>query len=138
MKRKYFYIPFLLIAFCLSCFVGCRKEEEGVLPNGVYTTRSSETRNTFVLYEGEHPEHYQCTYCWEIKGNTAQRWTSSSIDYKANIVVKDDKIYFEGCIWEEKILFSSSSHKYGSTTKYEVVYNEKAKSITLNVIPNDE
>lgn len=134
-KTVKIWISFILIAICLGGLLGCHKDEEGVIPNGVYGVyfeSGSETRNTFVLYEGE--QNLYNSYCWAIEGNTAQRWVSGSIEYKAKIIIENEKVYFEGYTWKDKLLL----REFGSTAKYEVVYDEKSKSLTLSIISDNE
>jgi len=124
------WISSIMIALCLGGFVGCRKDEEGVIPHGVYLLQDFATPNKFVLHEGEfHVDHY-----WQIKGNTVQQVISGSVEYKAKVITENEKIYFEGYTWKDKLL----SRECGSNTKYEVIYDEKTKSITLNVISDNE
>ena len=112
----------LLLCFiaCFCCFCGCAKK--GPLPNGYYVW-SSQGENIFVFTKSDIRD----SFGWEIDGTTVQRWTSGSVDYKAKIIERGDKIYFEGYKWKE--LFSSV--KSGTETVYEAIYDDIEKSITL-------
>lgn len=122
-KQKKVSLPTLiLLVLCMIFgFGGCSKS--GPIPDGEYVWRGEEMSNTFVLSENEH---HNIGYYWDINGNTAQRWVSSYVDYKADIVVENNKIYFNGFKWND--IFSSTEN--GSTTRYEVIYNEELKTIT--------
>ena len=61
-------------------------------------------------------------------------WVSGSCDYKAKIVEKDGKVYFEGYTWKSFL----SSKKRGHETVYVVVYDEEAQTITLTKVKSEE
>ncbi len=111
---------FLALITCFCGLFGCAKT--GPIPNGYYCWSSAGE----YIYEFTESDIRE-SFGWEIKGDLAQRWTSSSVDYKAKIVEKDGKIYFEGYKWKKLFLTVES----GRETIYEVVYNETEKSITL-------
>lgn len=106
----------LVCVMCFFCFLGC--EKSGPIPNGSYYMKNQDD-NTFIFTE----KSIHNTYGWEIKGNNAERWISGMIEYKAKVVEKDSKIYFEG--------YKFSSGTMGEETVYEVTYNKDEKSITL-------
>ena len=127
MKRSLRIITlFFATILCFCCFSGCNKM--GAIPNGYYCW-SSAGENIYEFTESNIRDFFG----WEIKGDTAKRWTSSSVDYKAKIVERDGKIYFEGYKWKDSLysLTSCASQKVGSETIYEVIYNEAEKTIIL-------
>ena len=84
---------FLALIMCFCGLFGCAKT--GPIPNGYYCW-SSAGENIYEFTESDIREFFG----WEIKGDLAQRWTSGSVDYKAKIVERDGKIYFEGYKWK--------------------------------------
>ena len=127
--KKYSFILSIIVILCAALnFVGCSKS--GPIPDGDYVWCGNEMSSTFVLSENGHKN---IGYYWEINGNTAQRWVSSYVDYKGKIVEENNKIYINGFTWKE--IFSST--EMGSTTSYEIIYNEELKSIKL-IILNEE
>lgn len=114
---------FLVLIMCFCGFFGCSKT--GPIPNGYYCS-SREGENIYVRTGDDIRE----TFGWEIKGDTAQRWTSGSVDYKAKIVERDGKIYFEGYKWKD-LFFTVES---GTETIYEVVYNDSETKIVLVLV----
>ena len=95
MKRILKIICLIVVSIiCVGCFFSCDKT--GPIPNGYYCS-SREGENIYVRTGDDIRE----TFGWEIKGDTAQRWTSGSVDYKAKIVERDGKIYFEGYKWKD-------------------------------------
>ncbi len=115
---------FLLIIASLS-FSGCSiLESKGPIKNGYYY----DTLNNGVFIFTESSIRQSSGF--EISGNNAEYWISGYIDYKAKIVEKDGKIYFEGYMFKE--LFSK--YESGHNTIYEVVYNVEDKSIKLNEV----
>ena len=118
----------LLLCFiaCFCCFCGCAKK--GPLPNGYYVW-SSQGENIFVFTKSDIRD----SFGWEIDGTTVQRWTSGSVDYKAKIVERDGKIFFEGYKWEEFLV----SSKMGSENIYEVIYDETEKSFETITVYNE-
>ena len=124
MKKFWAMICAGLFALCISLgFVGCKNK--GPIPDGNYAVVSLET----MCFEYTE-KSVRDPYGFEIEGDTAKCWVSGITDYKAKIVEKDGKIYFEGYKWKE--LFSSYEH--GRETVYEVVYDEDAKTITLTEV----
>ena len=115
-------LAFGLVNFCLIG-VGC--STKGPIPNGNYYC-NSEIDNVFYYTE----KSIRNTYGWEIDGTDAELWTSSSIIYKAKIVEKKGRIYFEGYKWKD--LFSSVER--GNEIVYEVIYDEVKNTITLITI----
>ena len=121
-KRMKKWLAILLGSILLLfSFSGC--EKTGPIPNGCYIFGVAD-ENVFFLYEGDKNVHDPG--CWEIEGDHAQRWTSGSIDYKAKIVERNGKIYFEG--YKFRILFGERGveHVYG------VEYDTIEKSITID------
>ena len=115
---------FLLIIASLS-FLGCSiLESKGPIKNGYYY----DTLNNGVFIFTESSIRQSSGF--EISGNNAEYWISGYIDYKAKIVEKDGKIYFEGYMFKE--LFSK--YESGHNTIYEVVYNVEDKSIKLSEV----
>lgn len=113
-------ILFVLSTICFVCFFGC--EKTGPIPKGYYCW-SADGENIYELTEADIRE----TFGWEIKGDTAQRWTSGSVNYKAKIVERGGKIYFEGYKWKDLL----STVESGSETIYEVVYNSSETRMVL-------
>lgn len=121
MKKMIKVISLILLSIvCCVSFFGCAKT--GPIPNGYYCS-SHEGENIYVRTGDDIRE----TFGWEIKGDTAQRWTSGSVNYKAKIVERDGKIYFEGYKWKD-LFFTVES---GTETIYEVVYNDSETKIVL-------
>ena len=120
---KKLIILLLVSILCVCFFFGCT--HLGPIPNGYYCW-SSAGENIYEFTESDIRQ----THGWEIKGDIAQRWTSSSIDYKAKIVEKDGKIYFEGYKWKRPF----SAVESGSEVVYEGVYDETNMSITLTIV----
>jgi len=127
-KKCSFVLSIIFIVCAAFNFVGC--SESGPIPDGEYLWCGEEMANTFLLSENGH---HNIGYYWEINGNKAERWVSSFVDYKGNIVEENNKIYIKGFTWKD--IFSST--EMGSTMKYEVVYDEELKTITM-IILNDE
>ena len=124
-------ILIVLSTVCFVCFFSCAKT--GPIPNGYYCW-SREGENIYV----RTGDDIRDSFGWEIKGDTAQRWTSGSVDYKAKIVEKDGEIYFEGYKWRNiilAILFPDGKER-GTTDIYRVIYNNAQNSMTLILIKN--
>ena len=118
MRKLIKVITLLFVStFCFCFFFGCEKSS-GPIPNGSYYIKN-QNDCTFIFTE----QSIRNTYGWEIKGDNAERWISGMIDYKAKIVKKDNKIYFEG--------YKFSSGTMGSDVVYEVIYNKDERTITL-------
>ena len=121
------FLSFVVTFLCLFTSVlayGCNTSQ--LIQNGYYIPSSGIAENVYVLYEEEgNPKD---PFCWEIKGNTAKCWTSGMTVYKADILEKDGRIYFQGYKFKEGIL---SSIELGSEEIYEVIYNEIEKRITV-------
>ena len=111
----------VVVTICLVCFVDCDKKTCSI-PDGYYCL-CNKGDNIYEFTENSIHE----TYGWEIRGDKAIEWVSSSVNYRAKIVERDGKIYFEGYKWRYLI----SSRESGSETIYEVLYNDLEKSITL-------
>ena len=130
---KKFFTVFLsaILSFCpLFAFVGC-KEEVGVgpIPNGTYIHNCDLERDWFVLWVGNNNSEYYL----EIEGDNVDWYVSNSLDYKAKIVEKGGKIYFEGYKWASPIsFFECQKRMVGRETIYEVVYDKEAKTITID------
>ncbi len=113
----------LCLCMCVS-LVGCKKTCP--IPDGNYSC-SNQNSDVYVFTENS----IRTSYGWIIDGDTAEEWVSSYCNYKAKIVEKDGKLYFEGYTWKEPRLGSCDTIEFGNNTKYEVVYDETTKSITL-------
>ena len=121
------FLCFLTLFFC----AGCGEKEansKGPIPNGYYYW-SSEEKNTLIYTESDIRE----ISGWVIKGDTAEHWASDTVHYKAKIVEKDGKIFFEGYKWEEFLV----SSKMGSENIYEVIYDETEKSFETITVYNE-
>ena len=130
------------LMFCISLsFVGCKEEPViGPIPDGKYVYASSygaegyEYRiSTYIYAENSDSEYY-----WEIEGDHASQYASNSLVFKAKIVNKNEKIYFEGYQWDDflhnlgNFFMGKKAEKLGYTDIYPVEYNEQEKSITIN------
>ena len=116
----------VLLMLCMSVsLVGCKKA--GPIPNGYYSIKN-QNESVYLFTEKDIRDRY----CWVIDGDIAEEWVSGSCCYKAKIVEKDGKIYFEGYTWKSFL----SSKKWGHETVYEVVYDEDAQTITLTQVKN--
>ena len=104
-----------------GCLFGC--SESGVIQNGYYCLKGAVTDGYFVLYEGDSDP--RTSFCWEIKGNKARQWTSGYVSFKADIVEREDKIYFEG--------YAAGN----SQIIYEVTYDESTESMILAIVPGE-
>ena len=126
-KKLWAVVLGALLMLCMSFgLVGC-DEKKGPIPNGGYTIVSGE-KMCFAFTE----KSVRDPYGWEIEGDIAEEWVSGSCDYKAKIVEKDGKIYFEGYTWKSFL----TSKKRGHETVYEVVYDAEAQTITLTKVKN--
>ena len=126
-KKLWAVVLGIMLMLCMSFgLVGC-DEKKGPIPNGGYTIVSVE-KMCFAFTE----KSVRDPYGWEIEGDIAEEWVSGSCDYKAKIVEKDGKIYFEGYTWKDFL----SSKKRGHETVYEVVYDAEAQTITLTKVKN--
>ena len=117
---KKLFIPILSAMFA-GCLFGC--SESGVIPNGCYCPEGAVTDGYFVLYEGDSDP--RTSFCWEIEGNEARQWTSGYVSFKADIVEREDKIYFEG--------YTTGN----SQIIYEVTYDESTESMILAIVPGE-
>ena len=125
MKKLWAVVFSVLLMLCMGLgLVGC-DEKNGPIPNGNYTVVSTET-----MCFGFTEKSARDPYGWEIEGKKATCWVSGYTDYKANIVEKDGKIYFEGYKWKGFL----SSREEGRETVYEVVYDEETQTITLTEV----
>mgnify|MGYP005766186665 FL=1 len=105
----------ILSILFFSCFCGCNRNA-GLIPSGYYTYPEGpiiDENNIYILYEGDFD--LRTSFCWEIDGNEVQCWTSGTVTYRAKIVGKDNRIYFES----------------DDEVNYEVIYDAASKSITL-------
>ena len=122
-KTSFLAVLCLFVGFCC---VGCEKAE--LIPSGYYAWKGSE-ENYFIFTENDIRD----SYGWKIEGDIAERWTSGSLDYKANIVERDGELYFEGYKWVDWLysLTSCSIKKQGNEEVYKVEYDATGKTITL-------
>ena len=124
--KKILAVILSALTFVLSIFfVGCGKVS--YIPEGYYGWTNAE--NIYEFTEND----IRKSYGWVVDGDIAEEWVSGSCCYKAKIVEKDGKLYFEGYEWFDFLYsLTSCSPKYeGNTNVYEVTYNEIGKSITL-------
>lgn len=104
----------VLLMLCMGIsLVGCKKT--GLIPNGYYSIKN-QNEAVYVFTENDmRDSHY-----WVIDGGIAEEWVSISCCYKAKIVEKDGKIYFEGYKWKDlfDILFRGwkRARKYSSVS----------------------
>lgn len=119
-NAKKLFIPILSAMFA-GCLFGC--SESGVIPNGCYCLKGAVTDGYFVLYEGDSDP--RTSFCWEIEGNEARQRTSGYVSFKADIVEREDKIYFEG--------YTTGN----SQIIYEVTYDESTESMILAIVPGE-
>ena len=119
---------FLTLFFC----AGCGEKEansKGPIPNGDYCWTAKQGENIFIYTESRIGDFFG----WEIEGDEAIEWVSNSITYRAKIIERDGKIFFEGYKW--KMLFVSG--KMGSENIYEVIYDETEKSFETITVYNE-
>ena len=119
-----------LLIIVLSVFLalggsGCKKA--GPIPDGYYFGFDE-------VYEFTTTD-IRDSYGWEIDGDTAKRWVSGSVDYKAKIVKKGDGLYFDGYRWRTvlDVLFRKGKRQ-GRDTDYLVSYDEGKRTITITPI----
>ncbi len=128
-KTMRVFILSLASILCFCSFLGCTKKTSPI-PDGLYVWQGDNNiyESIYKLTEND----IRSSFGWEIKGDTAQRWTSGSVDYKAKIVEKDGEIYFEGYMFRDifDVLFRGGKQS-GDTKIYRVIYDETEKSITL-------
>ena len=112
----------------LFSFSGCKEEVEvGPIPNGDYIGVDEE----FFLVDGQDVN----LQTWRIEGNNAEFWVSSCLEYKAKIVERDGKIYFEGYKWVDYFDYFTSCQKkqQGNEKIYEVLYEAERKCISVDM-----
>ena len=128
MKKKLASI-LLSILFVLS-FVGCGKESP--IPSGFYCETNYVDEMIYCEFccTSDRKSHVQA-HCWEIDGMYVRCWVSSAEHWRAKIVEKDGKIYFEGYKWTSRFL---STKKSGNKDIYQVIYDEQTKSFTLTLV----
>ena len=127
-KKLWAVVLGALLMLCMSLgLVGCKKT--GLIPNGYYSIKN-QNETVYVFTENDMRDRY----CWVIDGDIVEEWVSGSCCYKAKIVEKDGKIYFEGYTWKSFL----SSKKWGHETVYEVVYDAEAQTITLTKVKSEE
>jgi len=138
----------LVSIFCMT-FVGsilsgsanASTTKTGPIPNGLYLYNHYELNGEVIVYdfimEGSLNDA-DLTFDfsgYEIKGSKAFECDDFGVSYKANIVERDGKIYFEGYKWVDMInVISCSSEKRGNERIYEVEYNETEKKIITRLI----
>ena len=120
--KKWSWFKIMVTCILILTFCGCAKS--GGLFDGIYVPEEV-NGNTFVLYEGE--TNWRQFYCLEIKGEDAMLWISGSINYKAKIRKREEKIYFEGYTWKEPFAMSDS----GINKNYEIEYDASSGKILL-------
>ena len=124
---------FKLVILCLSCIAcfGCLFScaKDGPIANGVYIRTATHIEEFRLSDSGSRLE------CWKIQGDRAKHYSYDKVvTYKAKIVERNDKIYFEGYKWRAKLF----SEKCGSETVYEVTYDESSPTITLKEVITPE
>ena len=110
----------------LFSFSGCKEEVEvGPIPNGKYAGLDGE----YVRMK-----NYEGDLYWKIEGNNVEQWVSNSLDYKAKIVKKDGKMYFEGYKWVDPLssFLNCQEVVVGREKTYEVFYDAEKKTITID------
>jgi len=121
-------VSILCITFAGSILNGCDDlptTSTGPIPNGKYIASPGNVytfTNEKGLYDIER---------WEIKGDKAEYWAEDYIAYKATIVERDDKIYFECYKWVDPWSVIACIGKSGTEAVFEVVYDDVSKSITV-------
>ncbi len=134
MKRKIISkILAVMLALCMSIsFVGC--EKTGPIPDGRYEPIDLQDSTYYVYAENSNYDYF-----WEIEGDTARKYGSNALSFKAKIVEKNGKIYFEGYKWITifhilgALFIGEKPTKVGSTNIYLVEYNAEEKSITVEL-----
>lgn len=109
-----FALFMLILTFCLA---GCSSSNS--IPDGDYLWDG----NSHVYVKDDGNENGR----WTVKGDKAYYYFDNWNDYRCNIVKEDDKIYFEGYLWFDLLLWK----KIGREFKWEVIYDEEANSITI-------
>ena len=114
----------MTIGMCFS-FVGCKKK--GPIPDGCYFATKDESR--YVLIGEENKDG--C--CWIVEGDYAEFWVSSCLEFKCNILIENDGIYFKGYEWIDVLSTILRGEKYleGKVFKCRVIYDENEQSITF-------
>ena len=127
----------IMLTFCMSIsFAGCGEEPvAGPIPNGKYDHYPGSSLRFFVYVEDSRND----TYCF-VEGDDVEFANSEGFYYKAKIVEKDGKIYFEGYKWLDigsiilKLVFIGERPSLeGSENIYLVEYNAEEKTITLEL-----
>lgn len=115
----------VLLMLCMSIsLVGCKKA--GPIPNGYYSIKN-QNESVYLFTEKDIRDRY----CWVIDGDIAEEWVSGSCCYKAKIVEKDGKIYFEGYKYKNLLDILLRGEQQGNTNIYQVEYNGSEGSITI-------
>lgn len=112
-KAISFGITILFACFMLGCY------QPGPIPDGKYGGLGPD-KNIFQ-------KDYDSEVYWLVEGNKGSYYLSGILKYKCNIMEENEKIYFEGYEWTEIIGCSNA----GKIFKYEVLYDETSKSITI-------
>ncbi len=137
--KKYLKLVIISVIIILGFFnFGCfNQTNTGPIPNGNYGWQSD--KNSVFVFT---MDNIKKDYGWVIDGDTAEKWVSGQLCYKAKIVKKEGNIYFEGYKFVEVLysLLSCAKTEFGTTDVYQVAYNESRQSIslTLVVIPSGE
>ena len=129
--KKWFskLLCFVMLLLTVFVFAGCKEATKTEpIPNGYYGWTNE--KGVYGFTETDIRDFVG----WDIEGDEAEYWVSSQINYKAKIVEKDGKIFFEGYKW--KNLFSSVIS--GMETICEVTYNKTTKSFNVTVLAKDE
>ncbi len=114
----------LFLIVSLFGYSGC-KEEMGPIPDGYYIGHGE-----YSYCEKNHFSHFffikkvHSDNHLDIDGYKAEEYVSGSLYYKANIVEKDGKIYFECYKWKD--IFGDWR---GIETVFEIEYNAENKTI---------
>ncbi len=111
----------------LCCLFGCLNNgmvEIGPIPNGTYYW-DSHSYNGYTQYINTDDKTGILTdYYLKINGDSVSQYDSNDLYYKAKIVEREGKIYFEGYKWKD--IFG----EHGYTDIYEIEYDVDTKTIT--------
>ena len=121
-------VSILCITFSGSILNGCADlptTSTGPIPNGKYIASPGD------IYTFTNEKGIVDIERWEIKGDKAEYWAEDYIAYKATIVERDGKIYFECYKWVDPWSVIACIGKSGTEDVFEVVYDDLSKSITV-------
>ena len=134
--KKFFsnLLCFVMLLLTFFVFAGCKKEKIGPIPNGDYMQTGWGETQVFRFVEKDDGGDF---FGLKIEGDSVAHYESGSLFYRAKIVERDGKIYFEGYKWKMPF-YSWIYGECGDETVYESIYSETEKTITLIVVKVDK